>query len=1132
MDAPAPGPQAARLAVVRCGGRQGSGYLLTPFLVLTAAHVVEGAEEVRVTVPGPRGEVVCKRAGVWRRDRATPEGPGGIDVALVACERQLTDRSHLGWFEPWADITSLGPIPGCVAIGFPYVQRNAAGRLDTEQLTGTYKPGTGLFSGRGVLALDGAPPAPRADGLSPLAGMSGAAVFAGGALLGVVAGDPHGWRHGRVTVTPAHSLLREDGFYAALRRYGADLPRLVPSPGQVRDESAEFEARYAGYVANRHDTLRIFGIDVSRRGRAVWPLDAAYYSLEVSPSARRAVTGWHQPVPAIGMSGLDLALGDGPGPVPAGPIPAEQALAGHERVLLRGVAGSGKSTLVQWLAVSAARQDLGEGLDHLRDLVPFVLPLRTVARRGALPAPAEFLSAVEAPMTAPPRWAERVLAEKRGLVLVDGLDEIDERARERVGDWLRRLLAAYPGNHWLVTSRPSAVEDTWLADAGFTELTLSRMSREDVRAFTARWHEAARATVPPDRDGGTDTEELARIDAYERSLLDALRTKQDLARLATNPLMCALICALHRDRGGYLPTGRKELYDAALSMLLVRRDEERALAPALAEAPQMQLLQKLAYWLVKNGQAEMDREDALGLVEAALPAMPGVAALGDAAAVYRYLLDRSGLLRAPTTDSVDFVHRTFQDYLAARAAVEDRDFDLMARNAHHDQWADVIRMAVAHARPDERARLLKKIVARGDRTKSHRARLHLLAMACLEHATELDPTVRALVEERGAQLIPPRSLKEGLRLAEVGPLVLELLPGPEGLDEDEALAVVRTAQTVGTDAAIAVLTRFTGFADREVRRGLARFPPGVDGERYRVEVLDRLPRDETTYAVGSREELRLLEGLHGVEQIDAEGTLTAAEVLDGLGRPDLLTRVDLLNPPTDEELRRLATLPRLTDLVLSDCSQLTDLSPLAGTTLRSLSLLRQRPGLDLSALAGQSELRRLAVQSEHDGWEGLTGLPGGLPVTVLTTPYRQHGLSGIERLEGLAHLVVHSLWRPLARADWDRLRALLGLESLFVGDAVTAIDPRFPPLAGIRRLTVAARDGDLLAAVPDLFPHLTRLVVGPSPGIREWPPFDLSPLAALPELTSVVLHNPPPGLTLLNADALAAEVEIRPRPRA
>ncbi|WP_399476870.1 hypothetical protein [Streptomyces sp. TRM68367] len=95
------------------------------------------------------------------------------------------------------------------------------------------------------------------------------------------------------------------------------------------------------------------------------------------------------------------------------------------------------------------------------------------------------------------------------------------------------------------------------------------MGQADAAAFIARWHTAARSDAPdPDR-----------LDTYERSLLDAVGTKPDLGRLATNPLMCGLICALHRDRRGYLPHGRQELYDAALSMLLARRDDQRDMFP-------------------------------------------------------------------------------------------------------------------------------------------------------------------------------------------------------------------------------------------------------------------------------------------------------------------------------------------------------------------------------------------------------------------------------------------------------------------------------------------------------------------------------------------------------------------------
>jgi hypothetical protein len=1135
-----------RLAVVRCGGCQGSGYLLAPRLVLTAAHVVEDAEDAdapgsprgadavggagnaagvggaagaaRVTVPGGPGETVCALAWSRRHD------PSGIDAALLVAPVDLAPAALFPQAgDRWADIADLGAVPGCDAIGFPYVQRDARGRIDSEQLTGTYKPGSGLFTGRDVLALDGTPPAPRQDGLSPLAGLSGAAVFARDVLMGVVTTDPAGWQHGRVTATPLYRLLDEQGFVAALTAHKVPTPRLVPPPGQLVDEAAEFEPRYGVYVAKRHGTLRIFGIDVSDRGRAAWPLDAAYHSLAAAPSTFRG-DDWQDLGAFGGTEHHDGPVHGGAGHSP--PLPADQALAGRDRVLLRGVAGSGKTTLVQWLAVAAARQDLGAHLDHLRDTVPFVLPLRTVARRDRLPAPAGFLGAVDVPMTAPDGWAEQVLREGRGLVLVDGLDEIDERARERVGDWLRGLLAAYPGNRWLVTSRPSAVADSWLADEGFTELTLSPMNRADVRAFVARWHDAVRGTA------AGDDAELARLDAYERSLLRALHTKQDLARLATNPLMCGLICALHRDRGGYLPTGRKELYDAALSMLLVRRDQERDLAPRLTDAPQVQLLQKLAYWLVRNRQAEMDTADAVALIDAALPAMPAVAALGGAGTVFRHLLNRSGLLREPVPGSVDFVHRTFQDYLAAKAAVEERDFDLMTRNAHHDQWADVIRMAVAHARPDERARLLRKIVTRGDRTKSHRARLHLLALASLEHATELDPEVRRLVEDRGAALIPPRTFLEAAELAAIGPMVLELLPGPDGLDNDEAQAVVETARLVGGDTSTPLLARFTG---RDVvRHALACFPAGVDLDRYTQEVLGRLPRAETTYAVESADELRALAQVRGWTRVRAGAAVTCDALLAGLGDPSRMTTIHVTRPATDDDLASLCELPRLTELMLHDSSRLTDLSPLRRRALRKLWLYHLPRSVGLAELSGLETLRSLAVDGQDDDWPGLSTLPEGLALKELYVAYGTYGLKGVEGVPGLVHLGFHSPVVPVSREDWDRLAGIGTLESLALSSsALASLDPRFPPLPGIRTLSVSqVLNRCPLDPVGALFPGVRQLSLLSTTSAHP-ASLDLSPLAGLPELTSIAIHDPAADLTALNADALPPRVTVtvRPRPR-
>ncbi|WP_369272651.1 hypothetical protein AB5J55_24085 [Streptomyces sp. R11] len=82
----------------------------------------------------------------------------------------------------------------------------------------------------------------------------------------------------------------------------------------------------------------------------------------------------------------------------------------------------------------------------------------------------------------------------------------------------------------------------------------------------------------------------------------------------------------------------------------------------------------------------MDRADTVHQLERLLPSMPYVAAQGSAEEILRHLLVRGGLPREPAVDAVDFVHRTFQDFLGPRAAVNERDFDRPGRApAHLDQ---------------------------------------------------------------------------------------------------------------------------------------------------------------------------------------------------------------------------------------------------------------------------------------------------------------------------------------------------------------------------------------------------------------------------------------------------------------
>lgn len=862
--------------------------------------------------------------------------------------------------------------------------------------------------------------------------------------------------------------------------------------GRHSDAASGFEQRYAHFVAETHSRLELFGVTLGGRTRAEWSLDTAYLSLAVSEGRQHG--------PHAEKEGI-------PGGATQTAVRVERALADCDRLVLRGAAGAGKSTLVQWLALNAARQSFGAELAGWNRCVPFVLRLRSVRLPEGLPLPEDFLTAAGVPLRAPAGWVEDLLVSGRALVLVDGVDEVPAKLRGRTESWLKSLIAAFPRARYVVTTRPSAVPEDWPTGQGFTAFTLLPMEQDEVRAFLAHWHDAARREC-------TEPEGRELLGRYEASLAEAVTTRRDLGRLATNPLMCALLCALNRDRRMHLPRARKELYDAALDLLLIRRDTEREVTAvegvSLTLDEQTALLQRLAYWMIRNAQVEADRRDVVAVLDEWLEAMPQVRAQGDAEQIFTHLLIRSGLLREPVPGSVDFVHRTFQDYLGAKAAVEARDFGVLVRNAHDDQWDDVVRMAVGHARVEERTRLLRQLLRRADRTRGHRERLVLLAAASLEHAPELDPQVRREVEQRTEQLMPPRTDAQAEALARAGELVLELLPGPEGLSDREAAAVVRTAALVEGAAALTVISRFRSDRRIRVRSALARAWSSFDVRKYFEAVLEGTVMADEVVSMSRAEELACLPRLPGLTHLNLLGDHGLPEVVlqhDALEFLQFSDNHSLAKPAA------LSRLPHLTSLGIARCPAIADLHPLTSLPLRRLHVYGPAAPMSLAPLAGLHTLRHLVFDFTPVE-KSLAELPFAPQLSGLGF-FRQAAhmrLSGLEALTSLRWLTVNEdhQWRSfLAAGDFSPLSTLQILDVPCVDLATLSAHQ------GLTTLYVGhARQVERVAALAEL-PLLTEVAFG------NCGPLDLTPLAPH-ESINIELYNCPQvtGLDLFPPERL------------
>ncbi len=698
-------------------------------------------------------------------------------------------------------------------------------------------------------------------------------------------------------------------------------------------QDAAFLREYLQLISEVLDEVELVGVSGGPVPRT--KLSVAYVSLRVhadqSPGAPGRLRG---PPVRAGLGAWETSVAESPS------MRVEEALGAGRRLLVRGEAGSGKTTLLQWLAVNAARGTFAGDLSSWNGLVPVLVKLRRHAGREP-PALEELLDDTAGPLTGhmPLAFMDRQFTAGRMLLLIDGVDEIQPGDRRKVRAWLRLLLRAYPATRTLVTSRPTAARGDWLLAEDFTSVSLERMSPADTEAFVRQWHQAVRVhgdalPCPPEA-----------LPHYERSLLTGLRDRPHLQGLSSNPLLAAMLCALHLERRRQLPRSRMELYRAALELLTQRRDVDRHIpsaltfSPALSLTDKLCLLRDLAWRLSDNNRSEVSAERAREHIAATLASMRHLGADIDAGDVLEHLLSRSGVLREPAEGRIDFVHRSFQEYLAAAgAAAEDRIGNLVGR-AHLDTWRETIIMAAGHAHRSQRLELLHGILDRAEEEHQHARPLKMLAASCLEAMDSVPDALSARLDRAIESLLPPRRQADAPALAAIGTPLLSRLPRSlDGLTTNAAETMVRTVALIGGEGALELLREYGNDRRSRVRHQLGEAWEYFDPDEYAERVLSPMIRSGETHLI-----------LRHPSQWNAATRLTEAR------------DVRIYYPFADLEL--IAELPELETLWITDLGEACSLEPLRNRPeLRDVVLLGEGDLRDVAALAALSRLESLQIR--------------------------------------------------------------------------------------------------------------------------------------------------------------------------
>ncbi|WP_344614295.1 NACHT domain-containing protein [Dactylosporangium salmoneum] len=393
------------------------------------------------------------------------------------------------------------------------------------------------------------------------------------------------------------------------------------------------------------------------------------------------------------------------------------------RLAVLGAPGSGKTTLMRHVACQAARISR-----RRRRQMPILLTLRDYSAQLAADPPASLPQLIRQSLPGfdvaePPGWWERQLQDGRCLVLLDGLDEVaEDAARRNVSYWIERQIAMFPGNDYVVTSRPQgyALAPVMVADV----LQVQPFTDEQVRQFLHGWY-AVDAQRSVGRDG-RDVQARAREGADD--LLSRLARAPQLFELTVNPLLLTMIANVHRYRGA-LPGGRADLYGEICQVMLWRRQEAKRLDTGLPGTSKERVLAELAFTMMR----QRVRDLALGAILRTVA--PILARFSQDVTSETFLADiaSNGLLVERERGVYAFAHHTFGEYLAAKHIRDAGQVQVLVEAVDEVWWRESTLLYVAGSDADP---IVRACLDKGTVTAL------ALAFDCLDSGAEIATDLR------------------------------------------------------------------------------------------------------------------------------------------------------------------------------------------------------------------------------------------------------------------------------------------------------------------------------------------------------------------------------------------------------
>lgn len=238
------------------------------------------------------------------------------------------------------------------------------------------------------------------------------------------------------------------------------------------------------------------------------------------------------------------------------------------------------------------------------------------------------------------RELRELLASRRCVVIVDGLDELSEKRRAQVNDALEAISSQFPHSHVVVSTRDVPHASRMGLRTGLV-LRVAPLSDDRIEGVIRSWH------------GGTEA---------SSALIRALKGNPYLRSLASRPLFLSLVSHVWESQEVPRPTTVMSLFKAATDLLLGRWAVERSMYQGshFSREEKDRALQLVAVYLRVRERSSVDLEEIA-------PELQDEIGVADGAMLLLEVASTTGVLVRRAKSHWAFAHSAFSAFYCARS---------------------------------------------------------------------------------------------------------------------------------------------------------------------------------------------------------------------------------------------------------------------------------------------------------------------------------------------------------------------------------------------------------------------------------------------------------------------------------